>query len=169
LAGLLAGGIGLVGCGIPPSGGPDSHMQALMSIGGPEATASVPISFQSPRTSFSSEKIDLRTGKTLSGDDGMGPEGDISFFYDGSRFHVIANAGGGANRTLAPAESGRAKGEFAMAPLPLAEGSEVLVKHGHGTSLLLITELRAGSMRFLPDGIGTGSGSVAFSYGISPN
>jgi hypothetical protein len=134
-----------------------------------EATASVLIAFQNPRTSFSSEKIDLGTGKLLPVDDGMGPEGDISFFYDGSRFQVIANAGGGANRTIARAESGKAVGEFAMAPIPLHEGSEVLIKQDQRLYTVRITALRAGSMAFLPSGLGTGTGSVAFSYQLQPS
>ena len=128
------------------------------------ATRSLVITFQNPRTSFSSEKIDLNTGKTLPADDGMGPDGDISFFFDGSRFQVIANSGGGANRTLAPAESGKPVGEFAMAPIPLQEGSEVLVKQDHGVYTIRITGLDAGSMAFSPTGSGTGTGSVTFAY-----
>lgn len=131
---------------------------------GKEATASVVITFLNPRTSFTSEKIDLSTGKMLPADDGMGPEGDISFFYDGSRFQVIANAGGGAVRTLAPAQAGKPTGAFAMAPIPLHEGSEVLLKQDHGLYSVTITGLQSGSMTFLPSGTGTGTGSVTFSY-----
>lgn len=131
---------------------------------GREATGSLVITFQNPRTSFTSDKIDLKTGKTLPADDGMSPEGDISFFYDGSRFQIIANAGGGANRSLAPAESGKPAGEFAMAPIPLREGSQVLLRQDHGGYIVTITGLKAGSMTFLPTGTGTGTGSVTFSY-----
>lgn len=177
-------GLGLAmligGCGMPGASGPLAASPEAPGTGvavpltretrlSPERTLRVPVSFQSPRTSFSSDKIDLIAGKTLPLDDGMGPEGDISFFYDGSRFQVIANAGGGANRALARAESGRAKEDLAMAPIPLQEGSEVLVKHDHGAVLLRITELSTGSMRFLPSGTGTGSGSVAFDYRIAAN
>ncbi|MNK46326.1 hypothetical protein D3C87_651100 [compost metagenome] len=131
---------------------------------GKDATASVVIAFLNPRTSFTSEKIDLKTGKTLPADDGMGPEGDLSFFYDGSRFQIIANAGGGAVRTLAPAKAGKPIGAFAMAPIPLQEGSEILLKQDHGVYSVTITGLQAGSMTFLPGGTGTGTGSVTFSY-----
>jgi hypothetical protein len=128
------------------------------------ATGSVVIAFISPRTSFSSDKIELSTGKTLPVDDGMGPEGDISFFYDGSRFQAIANSGGGATRTLAPAEDGKATGEFAMAPIPLDEGSELLLRGERGVYRVMITGLRPGSMTFSPHGTGSGTGSVTFSY-----
>ncbi|MNT76053.1 hypothetical protein D3C72_2150100 [compost metagenome] len=94
----------------------------------------------------------------------MGPEGDISFYYDGSRLQIIANAGGGANRSLAPAEGGKPVGAFAMAPIPLREGSEVLLRQDHGLYIVKITGLKAGSMEFLPSGTGTGTGSVTFSY-----
>lgn len=129
-----------------------------------ESTASVLVSFQNPRTSFSSDKIELSSGKTLPVDDGMGPEGDISFFFDGSRFQVLANASGGANRMLAPARSERPVEDFAMAPVALQANSEVLVKSERGTYVLRITDLEAGSMKFDPTGIGTGTGSVSFSY-----
>lgn len=128
------------------------------------ATESVVIAFINPRTSFSSDKIDLSTGKTLPADDGMGPEGDISFFFDGSRFQVIANSGGGATRTLAPAKAGKATDAFSMAPIPLQEGSEVLLQGAQGVYLVTITGLRPGSMAFSPLGTGTGTGSVTFSY-----
>lgn len=172
---MLIGGCGMPGASGPLEPGPVAlrpGLRAPLTVAASpsaERTLRVSVSFQDPRTSFSSEKIDLFTGKTLPLDDGMGPDGDISFFYDGSRFQVIANAGGGANRALARAESGRAQEELAMAPIPLVEGSEVLVKHGQGTMLLRITELSPGSMRFLPSGTGTGSGSVAFSYRIAAN
>ncbi len=164
----------LVGCGSsPPTTAPDKSVDvavppSLMSRAVPatEATASVEIAFQSPRTSFSSDKIDLQTGKTLPSDDGMGPEGDISFFYDGSAFQVIANAGGGANRALSNSEGDGSAREFAMAPVKLQPGSEVLVKAAERVYRLRITDLRAGSMRFLPDGTGTGTGSLAFTYRI---
>lgn len=129
-----------------------------------EATASVLVSFQNPRTSFSSEKIELSSGKTLPLDDGMGPEGDISFFFDGSRFQVLANASGGAKRMLAPAKAERPVEDFAMAPVALQPNSEVLVKSERGVYVLRITDLEAGSMKFDPTGIGTGTGSVSFSY-----
>ncbi len=128
------------------------------------ATRSLEIVFWSPRTSFSSEKIDLTSGKTLPADDGMSPEGDLSFFFDGSRFQVIANSSGGANRTLAPAEAGKPVGEFAMAPIPLREGSEILLRQDHGVYTVRITGLDAGSMHFSPTGSGTGTGSVTFAY-----
>jgi hypothetical protein len=131
---------------------------------GQAATGSVVIAFISPRTSFSSDKIELSTGKTLPADDGMGPEGDISFFYDGSRFQAIANSGGGATRTLAPAEAGKATGEFSMAPIPLKEGSQILLQGERGVYLVTISGLQPGSMTFSPLGTGTGTGSVTFSY-----
>lgn len=176
-------GVLLAGCGSPlPAGLADARLEpapkrTAAPIGAeivpamhqapkvdPEATGSVVITFRNPRTSFSSDKIDLSTGKTLPVDDGMGPEGDLSFFFDGSRFHVIANAGGGANRNLAPAKAGKPTGPFAMAPIPLQEGSEVLIKQDHGVYAVRITRLQAGSMMFLPSGTGTGTGSVTFSY-----
>ena len=147
---------------------PGEHLTPARSQ---EATASVVITFMNPRTSFTSEKIDLSTGKTLPADDGMGPEGDLSFFYDGVRFQVIANAGGGANRTIAPAQAGKPTGAFAMEPIPLHEGSEVLLKQDHGLYSVTITGLQAGSMTFLSNGTGTGTGSVTFSFrplAISP-
>lgn len=136
----------------------------LAPTAGPIATESLVITFQNPRTSFSSDKFDLSTGKTLPVDDGMGPEGDLSFFFDGTRFQVIANAGGGANRTIAPAKAGKPIDSFAMAPIPLKEGSEVLIKQDHGLYAVTITGLQAGSMSFLPTGTGTGTGSVTFTY-----
>lgn len=129
-----------------------------------QATRSVVITFQNPRTSFTSDKIELSTGKTLPADDGMSPEGDLSFFFDGSRFQVIANAGGGADRNLAPAKAGKPTGAFSMAPIPLQEGSEVLLKQDHAVYSVTITGLEAGSMMFLPSGTGTGTGSVTFTY-----
>lgn len=170
-------GLMLVGCGAPvpslaPEGPPAGVMGLPATPGSPapeplvgaDATQHIVIAFRNPRTSFSSDKVDLLTGKTLPLDDGMGPEGDLSFFFDGSRFQAIANAGGGSMRTLAPAESGRAVGEFAMAPLPLREGSELLLKQGQRVYLLRITRLTPGSMTFLSSGLGSGTGSLDFSY-----
>lgn len=180
-------GVLLAGCGSPlPAGIADAPLApARAAVGAPaqapiaaeiapasqatpeidtQATRSVVIMFHNPRTSFSSDKIELSTGKTLPADDGMSPEGDLSFFFDGSRFQVIANAGGGANRNLAPAKAGKPTGAFTMAPIPLQEGSEVLLKQDHGVYSVTITGLQPGSMTFLPSGTGTGTGSVTFSY-----
>lgn len=170
-------GLLLVGCGAPvPTLGPAGRPSGLMGLPttpgttAPDAlddaksTHRVVIAFRTPRTSFSSDKVDLRTGKTLPMDDGMGPEGDLSFFFDGSRFQAIANSGGGSTRTLAPAESGRAVGEFAMAPVVLREGSELLLKQGQQIYHLRITRLTPGSMTFLPSGLGAGTGFLDFSY-----
>ena len=136
----------------------------LAPEGEKEAKGSLVIAFRNPRTAFSSDKIELSTGKTLPADDGMSPEGDLSFFFDGARFQVIANAGGGADRNLAPAKAGKPTGAFTMAPIPLQEGSEVLLKQDHGVYSVTITGLQPGSMTFLPSGTGTGTGSVTFSY-----
>lgn len=172
LATWMGLGILLAGCGsatptriaAPPLAIDRVSASQLGSNGEKEATGSLVIAFRNPRTAFSSDKIELSTGKTLDPDDGMSPEGDLSFFFDGSRFQIIANAGGGANRHLAPAKSGKPTGAFSMGPIPLQEGTEVLLKQDHGLYSVTITGLQPGSMRFLPSGSGTGTGSVSFSY-----
>lgn len=182
LATWMGLGILLAGCGSAPPTGIGDERPARGNDGAPplsvervaasqlapkgetEATGSLVIAFRNPRTSFSSDKIELSTGKTLDPDDGMSPEGDLSFFFDGSRFQIIANAAGGANRNLAPAKAGKPTGAFSMGPIPLQEGTEVLLKQDHGLYSVTITGLQPGSMRFLPSGSGTGTGSVSFSY-----
>lgn len=164
---ILGSAVLLSACGAPlPESGAESAGWALTSgrVADQAATASLVITFQSPRTSFSSEKIELGTGKTLPADDGMSPEGDLLFFYDGTQFQAIANASGGATRSLAPAKAGKATGAFAMAPIPLKVGSEILLKQDQAVYLLRITRLEAGSMAFRPDGLGAGTGSIDFSY-----
>ena len=173
LAGCGSGPLTGIGDATPTSGNEGANApiaiervsaSQLAPKGEKEAKGSLVIAFRNPRTAFSSDKIELSTGKTLDPDDGMSPEGDLSFFFDGSRFQVIANAGGGANRNLAPAKAGKPIGAFSMGPIPLQEGTEILLKQDHGLYSVRITGLQPGSMRFLPSGSGTGTGSVSFSY-----
>lgn len=160
---LVLAPLGLAACGNAPAG-PRPEEPARTAILQRMERRSLVLFFQNPRTAFSTDKFELSTGKTVPADDGMSPEGDISFFFDGSRFQVIANSSGGATRTLAPGKLGQATEAFSMAPIPVQEGSEILFRGDHGEYLIRILRLDLGSMEFLRTGSGKGSGSVTFAY-----
>lgn len=124
------------------------------------AEAVAMITYHSPRRPLHSDRFELATGRFMPGDDGMGPEGDLDFFFDGARFYLATNQGGGARRALAPAGPAPT---FSGAPVALHEGDAFLVQTPQGIGQLWITRLASGSLHLSPSAIG-GEGEIAFRY-----
>lgn len=165
MMGVAAVWAGLVGCGAPaatsPLGGPAPRALQTQETGaGQEATAS--IAYRNPRYPLHSDRFEFRTGTFQSSDDGMGPRGDVSFFYDGSRFFAIANTQAASDRGIAPVTGT----SYQQGPLPLAPGASYRVKTPDGLAVLEIERLDPGTMRLTPME-GSGSGAVVFRYRLA--
>ncbi|MNY16126.1 hypothetical protein D3C86_1493750 [compost metagenome] len=99
----------------------------------------------------------------------MGPNGDASFFYNGSDFYVAVNAGGASPRTMAVARpnAGPEALAYGTGPLPAKTGDTFAFRTPDGTATLTITDLASGSMHFAKSE-GSGTGAVRFRYHLVP-
>lgn len=161
MMGMAAVGASLMGCGAPaaptaPATAPRA-LQALPTAASHEATA--PIVYRSPRYPLHSDRFEFRTGTFQSLDDGMGPRGDVSFFYNGEQFFVLVNTQAGSDRGIAPQASTR----YQQGPLAVAPGASFQVRTPDGLAVLEIERLDPGTMRLTPQE-GSGSGAVVFRY-----
>ncbi|HEY9856378.1 MAG TPA: hypothetical protein V6D05_11610 [Stenomitos sp.] len=137
-----------------------SATQALPEGPSQEATAS--ILYRNPRYPLHSDRFEFRTGTFQPIDDGMGPRGDVSFFYDGAQFFVIANSSAGSDRGIAP----QTDGSFRQGPFPLTPGARYRIKTPDGLAWLEIERLDPGTMQLTPQQ-GSGSGAVIFRYRLA--
>jgi hypothetical protein len=162
-----------IGCGVPQPHAARSVAQLASYIQAPSASdreVIAPISYRSPRYPFHSERFAFKNGRFFPIDDGMGPNGDTSFFYDGADFYVAVNAAAGSQRAMAQASSGPTPLVlgFGTGPLPARIGDTFAFHTPEGTATLTVTELASGSMRFTGQGGGSGTGEVRFRYHMEP-
>ncbi|MBO9541017.1 hypothetical protein J7643_10540 [bacterium] len=170
----VGGGLALVlvaGCGSPAP--------ALRAVAAREAPlvsptladreVIAPIWYRNPRYPFHSERFAFKSGRFFPIDDGMGPSGDASFFYNGSDFYVAVNAGGGSPRTMAAARPNAAPEalDFGTGPLQAKVGDTFAFRTPDGTATLTVTGLASGSMHFAKSE-GSGTGTVRFRYHLMP-
>jgi len=165
LAGILSAAAvvaTLSGCGTAPAAptAPVAKSRALLALPeGPAREATAPIVYRNPRYPLHSDRFEFRTGTFQPIDDGMGPRGDVSFFFDGERFFVIANSSAGSDRGIAPQTGdGFRQGPFAITP-----GASYRIKTPDGLAWIEIERLDPGTMRLTPRD-GSGSGAVVFRY-----
>lgn len=151
--------LALTGCEAPM---PTMSQLKTQAVGG-EAIAI--ISYQSPRLPLHSERFELASGTFVSRNDGMGPKGDLDFFYDGKRFYLAVNQGGGTRRAIAPLSE---KPVFSTEPFALHEGDAYRVRTPEGTVQVVISRLASGSLHLTPESAG-GEGQVVFNYQILPD
>jgi len=137
-----------------------SATQAIPEGPSQEATAS--IVYRNPRYPLHSDRFEFRSGTFQPIDDGMGPRGDVSFFYNGEQFFVIANSAAGSDRGIAP----QTDGGFRQGPFQLAPGARYRVKTPDGLAWLEIERLDPGTMQLTPQQ-GSGSGAVVFRYRLT--
>lgn len=162
----------LAGCGSAPAA---SRQVAQLAAPIQAPTISdreviAPIWYRNPRYPFHSDRFVFRSGRFVPIDDGMGPNGDASFFFNGSDFFVAVNAGGGSPRTMASASAGAdpAGLGFGTGPLPAKVGDTFAFTLPDGTATLTVTGLSRGSMRFAGRDGGAGTGTVRFRYHLVP-
>lgn len=171
MMGVAAAVAGLVGCGTPAATVPaTAESRALQTLPAtvtqvaplPEAEsqlATAPITYRNARYPLHSDRFEFKSGTFQPIDDGMGPRGDVSFFYNGEQFYVIVNAHAGSDRAIAP----QAATTYQQGPLPIAPGARYTVRTPDGTASIEIERLDAGTMRLTPEA-GSGSGAVVFRY-----
>ncbi|HEY9899293.1 MAG TPA: hypothetical protein V6D00_08940 [Pantanalinema sp.] len=158
----------LAGCGRAPAPGPREIAQ-LAAIQVPtlaDREVIAPIWYRNPRYPFHSDRFGFKSGRFFPIDDGMGPDGDASFFYNGSDFYVAVNAAAGSPRTMAAASAPSALA-FGTGPLVARVGDTFAFQSPEGTATLTVTGLATGSMRF-SGREGSGSGAVRFRYHVEP-
>ncbi len=169
MMGVAALVAGLAGCGTPPAGA-TTPSAALRTVQAPPAAAAqlpeadsqlatAPITYRNPRYPLHSDRFEFRTGSFRPIDDGMGPRGDVSFFYNGDTFYVTVNTQAGSDRGIAP----QAATTYQQGPLPLTPGARYTVRTPDGLATLRIERLDPGTMRLTPEA-GSGSGAVVFRY-----
>lgn len=170
MLGTAAVWAGLAGCGTPtgatPLAAPESRalqtLDAPASMDSASQEATAPIVYRNPRYPLHSDRFEFRTGTFQPIDDGMGPRGDVSFFYNGSRFFVIANSQAASDRGIAPVTATT----FQQGPLPVTPGATYRVKTPDGLAVLEIERLDPGTMKLTPEE-GAGAGAVVFRYRIA--
>jgi len=119
------------------------------------------ITYHNPRTPLYSDRFDFAEGRFWPVDDGMGPAGDVAFFFDGRDVHVLANQHGGVARAV------RRSGDLATASLLVVHaGDRIEVTTPQGAWWLAIEAIDPGTMQLDPAG-GSGMGAVTFRYGAA--
>lgn len=170
MMGMAAVVASLAGCGAPAATAPlATETRALQTLPAAPAqlaplsedsrVATAPITYRNARYPLHSDRFEFRTGTFQPIDDGMGPRGDVSFFYNGERFFVIVNAHAGTQRGIAP----EAGASYQQGPLPATPGARYAVKTPDGLATLEIEQVDAGSMQLTP-AAGAGAGAVVFRY-----
>lgn len=164
------------GCGAAPqtvipalaAPGPTSTSRRAEPVSWRYQSATAAIAYRDARYPLHSDKFEFKSGRFLPLDDGMGPSGDTDFFYDGTRFFVVTNEGGGVKRGISTASDSADPStlRFRAGPLPIAPGDSFIVKTPDGYADLVVDALSTGSMRLTPDAI-SGSGSVSFRYRLN--
>lgn len=170
----LGGGLTLAlvaGCSTAPAPASRQVAQLAPPIQAPTLTdreVIAPVWYRNPRYPFHSDRFAFKSGRFFPIDDGMGPSGDASFFYDGSDFFVAVNAAAGSSRTLASASAGADPSRlgFGTGPLPAKVGETFAFQIPEGTATLTVTGVSAGSMRFSGRD-GSGTGAVRFRYHLA--
>lgn len=137
-----------ISCGISPD------LQVQRASG--EAIAT--ITYHSPRLPLHSDRFELSSGTFVPSSDG--PTGDLDFFFDGKRFFIAVNQGGGAQRAIAPMGEPQSLGS---GPMAVREGDAFRIKTPQGMAQVVITRLATGSLHLTPQSAG-GEGQVSFNY-----